>query len=486
MNARTASILSIVSAVGVYLVLERVPLPGVDPGFGPATLSQLLPMAALLLLAGFPRLLGREPGRGMALAWFAVVALYTWHHANILITAGPGVVPDIGLRFRLMLLASAWGAAAVVWGVAMWVDRVGAASGALLLYAVDQLPNLVARTYGAGADLAAGYGGWPALAPWLLVAVSFSCCIVVAARRPPDAGPLRALDLALLPVLGTAPLVVYGTFTLPWAGDVAPWITAASSLAAAAVAVIHARRFEPRRLPLLAAGLALLLPALALVPVAQAVIRGDRTLAQVVSGPLAGAAAGTTLLVSEGGDPATDGPQLVARLGKLGISATARTEGAKIRLQLTGAQDIDRAIAAIGPRWDFGIHPMAPDGTPLQSCRCGQDCRPMAVGPPAFSASALATAEVGMGQFGDAQVFLGLTTEASQAFFEFTRQHTGRLVAFVVDGDILMAPHVREPIPGGRVQIMLERCPDRDNLVHAEAMAAGLAFPTSAAWRPAP
>jgi len=71
-----------------------------------------------------------------------------------------------------------------------------------------------------------------------------------------------------------------------------------------------------------------------------------------------------------------------------------------------------------------------------------------------LNVSALYSAKVGTDQFtGRPVINLEFTAEGQARFAEVTRAHVGRQLAFVVDGQVLSAPHINEPITGGKAVI---------------------------------
>jgi preprotein translocase subunit SecD len=62
---------------------------------------------------------------------------------------------------------------------------------------------------------------------------------------------------------------------------------------------------------------------------------------------------------------------------------------------------------------------------------------------------------------------LTLTLDSAKAFAAFTAANVGRTIELRIDGKVVMAPVVREPITGGLVQIAGSfRGPEIEDLVH--------------------
>lgn len=69
-------------------------------------------------------------------------------------------------------------------------------------------------------------------------------------------------------------------------------------------------------------------------------------------------------------------------------------------------------------------------------------------------------------------VSIVLTPDGRERFAEFSRAHVGRMIAMVVDGTVISAPVIAEPVTGGQLQIA-----GRFTVAAAEAMAASLSAP---------
>jgi protein-export membrane protein SecD len=73
---------------------------------------------------------------------------------------------------------------------------------------------------------------------------------------------------------------------------------------------------------------------------------------------------------------------------------------------------------------------------------------------PLFSGDQLASAAPGVDQqSGQRVVQFELKSDAATAFGDYTRDHVGEFFAIVLDGVVVSAPSINEPIPGGRGQI---------------------------------
>ncbi|MBT5856009.1 protein translocase subunit SecD [bacterium] len=79
--------------------------------------------------------------------------------------------------------------------------------------------------------------------------------------------------------------------------------------------------------------------------------------------------------------------------------------------------------------------------------------RPIILHHRALTGSDLSSASPGTDQYGRPIVNIEFGDEASKIFFATTKRVVGRPIAIVLDGVIISAPNVNEPIAGGRAQI---------------------------------
>jgi hypothetical protein len=474
-----------VGAVTVLWAAHSVSIPGIDPELGFVNLAMLTPMAALLCLRGLPAALGKAPGRGLLVAWLAVVALQSRRVLAVVATAAPDAIVVFGLRFELVLLVTALGLGALFWAVADLVARRGLCSGALILFAVEQAMVMAPEVHGRAQSVAHGTHTLLVLVPYAAFALAFSATCLAAARRPPTSGLLRALDLALLPVLAVLPAALARLSPVRWAplAEHLPWLVAVCAWGIALWVLARTRANAPATVRVWASVAAIAPAILVVAPVADVVLRGERSVAQVVSGPLAGSQQAEAMLISDGGDAEADAPRLVARLKQLGVRASAEARNGHIFLTIDGAADVESALAAVLPRRRLSVHPMSAQGTTFEECDCDKVCRPRVVGPAAFDASVVESATAEVDPLGSPVVRMELSADGAAALLKLSTENVGKLVAFVVDGRVEMAPNVREPIPGGRLFLLTDRCPGDDPVAVGHALAAGLAHPTSAAWR---
>ncbi len=73
--------------------------------------------------------------------------------------------------------------------------------------------------------------------------------------------------------------------------------------------------------------------------------------------------------------------------------------------------------------------------------------------PPLFSGDQVAAASIGANQSGQRTVDFTLRPEGKDLFATYTKDHVNDFFAIVLDGKVISAPQINEPIPGGQVQI---------------------------------
>jgi preprotein translocase subunit SecD len=73
--------------------------------------------------------------------------------------------------------------------------------------------------------------------------------------------------------------------------------------------------------------------------------------------------------------------------------------------------------------------------------------------PPLFSGEQLDSAAIGSDQNGRRVVTFKLKDQGAKLFGDYTRNHVNQFFAIVLDGRVISAPQINEPIPGGNVQI---------------------------------
>jgi preprotein translocase subunit SecD len=138
------------------------------------------------------------------------------------------------------------------------------------------------------------------------------------------------------------------------------------------------------------------------------------------------------------------------------------TQGSdRIVVEIPGVSDVEEVRKLIGStgRLDFVPLPVDRYGTTTNpgtmSAREGDklyEADPALK--PLFSGDQLASAAPSFdSQSGERAVSFTLKSEGSRLFGDYTRQHVGEFFAIVLDGEVISAPSIREPITGGEGQI---------------------------------
>ena len=119
----------------------------------------------------------------------------------------------------------------------------------------------------------------------------------------------------------------------------------------------------------------------------------------------------------------------------------------RIIVEMPGIQNADQIRSLVGTtgRLDF---------VPLGSTQKQQgeevDLKQF---PPLFSGDQVAAASIGANQAGQRTVDFTLRPDGKDAFAKYTTDNVGSYFAIVLDGKVISAPVINEPIPGGQVQI---------------------------------
>ena len=79
--------------------------------------------------------------------------------------------------------------------------------------------------------------------------------------------------------------------------------------------------------------------------------------------------------------------------------------------------------------------------------------RPILLGRTLLTGSDLNIAKPGTSEMGEPLVLIEFNSEGRKKFFQATQQQIGKPLAILLDGKIISAPTVNEPIPGGNAQI---------------------------------
>ncbi len=139
------------------------------------------------------------------------------------------------------------------------------------------------------------------------------------------------------------------------------------------------------------------------------------------------------------------------RINQYGVSEPIiQTQGSdRIIVEIPGVtneQDVRRLIGSTG-RLDFIEVPPARANEVVAGAAIPPDLRVV------FSGDKIRSATPGTDEFGARAVNFVLTDEGSQIFAQYTSQHVGEQFAIVLDGRVVSAPSIRQPITGGQGQI---------------------------------
>ena len=173
------------------------------------------------------------------------------------------------------------------------------------------------------------------------------------------------------------------------------------------------------------------------------------------------------------------------RIDEIGVAEpTIQRVGAdRIAVQLPGVQDPSRIRQVIGSTAKLTFHMLAPAGT--TAARPGVDMLPGSDGQTypideriALSGDRLTDARAGFDQANQPVVTFRLDNLGARQFGDITRANVGKPFAIVLDGKVLSAPVIREPIIGGSGQISggftVQQTSDLAALLRAGALPAPL------------
>jgi preprotein translocase subunit SecD len=171
------------------------------------------------------------------------------------------------------------------------------------------------------------------------------------------------------------------------------------------------------------------------------------------------------VLPAEGKTPSRDDLNvmrsiIVNRVDKSGVTeAQVVVQGSdRVVVEMPGIQNADQIRSLVGTtgRLDFvplGSTP-AQQGQQLDASIIGKKCDANTQSNCVlFSGDQVASASIGANQTGQRTVDFVLKDTGKNLFAEFTSKHVGEYFAIVLDGDVISAPVINEPIPGGQVQI---------------------------------
>jgi len=168
-----------------------------------------------------------------------------------------------------------------------------------------------------------------------------------------------------------------------------------------------------------------------------------------------------------------------SRIDSLGLTEPIiqRKGTNQIVVELPGIKDTDRAMGLIGETalLEFVEAEWAPQGIEnlppeKQQILIGENGRltvledkdekgriirstPIILKQTLLNGSDLKHASPGTNQTGDPIVNIEFNSAGAQKFYDVTRTHIGKPLAILLDGKIISAPNIQEPIAGGRAQI---------------------------------
>ena len=119
----------------------------------------------------------------------------------------------------------------------------------------------------------------------------------------------------------------------------------------------------------------------------------------------------------------------------------------RIVVELPGVTDPDSVRRLVGQTGRLDFVPLG--NTQVQ---VGQELDLEAY-PPLFSGDQVSSATLGQSDTQGLTVNFDLKDEGAALFAEYTTEHVGEYFAIVLDGNVISAPVINEPIPGGQVQI---------------------------------
>jgi hypothetical protein len=415
-------------------------------------------------------------------------------------------VQEPGWKFRLTAVLACTTGAAILWWLADRIDATRTATGALTI----ALLTVLLRSLIDAGELAGGFAldsqGLLASAGHLLVPGAILVLAIILVMRTPASWPVKvtgslelrsALDVIAVPAVVTTLMgVSIGPLSAPElvrAGAVIAATIAVATLLRTRVTDVAARRL------LWPAGLAIGALAIVLVPMTVGLVSSGELARAFEPGPLEGEARFTITLAAVDRFEDGEAQAMVDRLHALGAQAAiASADARQITLRIDAASDTESVLNALRPHSlalhlveDFPSIPL-PEGVALRSgtpegpcdtlegfgptvgCHTALErvvessdgeamdgapasCRLHCLAPSAVvTGTDVADAEVMTDQYsGTPVVGVTLTESAAGRFEEVTAANLRRQLAIVLDGEIVSAPIIQSPIPGGRIQITL-------------------------------
>ncbi len=140
---------------------------------------------------------------------------------------------------------------------------------------------------------------------------------------------------------------------------------------------------------------------------------------------------------------------IVNRIDKSGVAEPQVTiQGSdRVVIEMPGVQNADQIRTLVGTTGRLDFVPLgqttATQGQQLDLTKF----------PPLFSGDQVASATIGTNQTGQRTVNFVLKDQGKNLFADYTTKHVRDYFAIVLDGEVISAPVINEPIPGGQVQI---------------------------------
>lgn len=480
-----------VSLLGSSVVAVALSLL-VLPGFAEVPMwarPSLMPFGAAFVVFRlvWPRAMGHVPRSFGALAWLALVGLGANAQLRRILDSLDWTDPRITAPSQVWLgTITMVGAAAVAWILAERIRARGVASGTWVIGGGLLLAGQAGELVQAGYDFGRGFALDGAATPWGLSAMLVLATALqgYSAPREPDSPLPRTLwGMAMVPLVGEA---VAGWANQVWWDLVmndTRWalpVGVGALLATLAVGRALWSYPGPRRL---AVGLPF-----APVP---AVVGGALLFAGIARSPggldgyfgpepFEGGQSGMAVLTSAEA-PSSDTEVLRSRLGFLGVDVEVVPDGpGEARVELRDVTSIDVVLDAVVRRRWLTLHPAVLDDERLppvgavRARECAEpSCRDIWLLEPLMSATHVEEASVVTHDDGAPLVLLELTDAGAEIFGRWTTDHVAHQFAMVLDGEVLSAPYVREPILGGAASVYM---PGK-SMVEAHALAASINAP---------
>lgn len=431
------------------LALSLVPLAGLDADleYMPSIVDRL--QLGGLLVAIWPWFLG---GR-------AAARLSRWRKAafagTVVLSAastaafGSAMMEVLLPRQAMVLAVSGAGGAAALWWLCDRLRQHGAMGGTMTVLAGLLILDLPRLAYAIGASL--GDGEQPLIVALSALALAGPGLLGFLLwrrlpARPPDWLPVKhPVELVLLP-LAAAELAI----GLRSAAPGLPYWIDALAMVAVTVAIAHLTRADTRGLPSLALSGGLL-SLVSLGGVGLGLVDTKDVLAtRYVDGPLEGIHSVRVLCTAPGADLA-EMDRMRERMKALRIEGDVQLLDDMVQLELLEIAEPSEVVAILTAPNRFEIRAESDD--PVLTVADCVGCVPVPLGPPILTNTHIADAVMTFGFDDRPVVMLEFTSDGKATFAQITRELVGQRIGLMLDGQLLSAPVVMEPITGGTAQI---------------------------------